>query len=282
MNKASTAKRAQIIAALCEGNSTRSVARMTGASRTTILKLLVDVGIVCAEYQDKALRNLNCKRIECDEVWAFCYAKQKNLPADMPKQFGYGDVWTWTAIDPDSKLIVSWLCGLRDAGWAKCFMKDVASRLANRVQLTTDGHKAYLEAVDAAFGTEVDYAQLVKLYGAEKTELGRYSPPKCVGCNRKAISGKPDGKRVSTSIVERSNLSIRMSNRRFTRLTNAFSKKIENLEHSVALYFMHYNFCRIHGTLRTTPAMAAGVTTRLWDVSDIVKLLEQKEQLAAS
>jgi IS1 family transposase len=250
---------------------------MTDSVRNTVSKLLVNLGVVCAEYQDKTLRNLTCKRIECDEIWSFVYAKQKNVPKEIAKQYGFGDVWTWVAIDPDTKLVVSYLCGLRDAEWAKVFMKDVASRLANRVQITTDGHNAYLVAVDEAFGTEVDYAQLVKLYGAEKTEVGRYSPPTCIGCRRKTVSGKPQRKGVSTSIVERQNMTMRMSMHRFTRLTNAFSKKVENLEHAVALHFMHYNFCRIHQTLRITPAMAAGVTDHVWEIADIVRLLEEKE-----
>lgn len=277
MNKSSTEKRAQIIAALVEGNSIRATVRMTGAAKNTVVKLLAEVGAVCAEYQDKTLRNLTCKKIQCDEIWSFVLAKQKNLPEHLQTQFGYGDVWTWTAVDPESKLMVSWLVGLRNAEWGKTFMSDVVKRLANRVQLTTDGHGAYLEAVDHAFGNDVDYSMLVKLYGKEKGGEGRYSPPKCVGCRRRKITGKPDKKAVSTSIVERQNLTMRMSMRRFTRLTNAFSKKVENLEHAVALHFMHYNFCRIHQTLRVTPAMEAGVADRVWEIADIVRLLEAKE-----
>lgn len=277
MNKLTQDKRAAVIRALVEGNSIRATVRMTGVAKNTVVKLLADLGTVCAVYQDKTLRNLTCKKIQCDEIWSFCYAKQKNVPEDKAHLFGYGDVWTWTALDPDSKLIVSWLVGLRDAEWGTVFMKDVAKRLSNRVQLTTDGHNAYLVAVDEAFGSEVDYAMLVKLYGAEKGEAGRYSPPTCIGCRRRGIIGKPDKKQISTSMVERQNLTMRMGMRRFTRLTNGFSKKVENLEHAVALHFMHYNFCRVHQTLRVSPAMAAGVTDRLWDVEDIVELLEESE-----
>ena len=248
MNKLSRQKRVQIVAALVEGNSIRATVRMTGASKNTVTKLLSDIGSVCAEYQDKVLRNLNCKRIECDEIWAFCYAKQKNVPDSKKGQFGYGDVWTWVALDADSKLAVTWLVGLRNAEWANAFMEDVAGRLANRVQLTTDGLKAYLEAVDSAFGADIDYAQLVKLYGKENTEETKYSPAKCIGAVREVRMGKPDLGGVSTSFVERQNLTMRMGMRRFTRLTNAFSKKIENLEAAVALHFIYYNFVRIHRT----------------------------------
>jgi len=250
---------------------------MTGIAKNTVVKLLRDIGIVCAEYQDTVLRNLNCKRIQCDEIWSFCYAKKKNVPEDKKGQFGYGDVWTWTALDPDSKLIVSWLVGLRDSFHAKMFINDLKDRLANRVQLTTDGLKAYLEAVDEAFGADIDYAMLVKLYGPDYSETGRYSPPKCNGAKKQSVNGKPKGQHVSTSHVERQNLTMRMSMRRFTRLTNAFSKKVQNLEYAVALHFMYYNFCRIHRTLKVTPAMEAGVTKRLWKIEDIVKLLEKAE-----
>lgn len=277
MNKLTTKERTRVVAALVEGNSIRSTVRMTGTAKNTVVKLLAELGSVCAEYQDKTLRGLKCKKIQCDEIWSFCYAKQKNVPDDKQGQFGFGDVWTWTAIDPESKLVVSWLVGLRNSEWARVFISDLAKRLDNKVQLTTDGHKAYLVAVDEAFGANVDYAMLHKLYGAENAGEARYSPPKCIGCHRQSIIGKPKRKDVSTSIVERQNLTIRMGMRRFTRLTNGFSKKIENLEHAVALHFMHYNFCRIHQTLRTTPAMAAGVTNHLWEIADIVKLLEEKE-----
>lgn len=279
MNKLTRQNRVKVLAALVEGNSIRSTVRMTGVAKNTVVKLLEDVGSVCAEYQDKVLRDLNCKRIQCDEIWSFCYAKQKNVPKDKQGQFGYGDVWTWVAIDADTKLAVSWLVGLRDAEHAKVLMDDIKDRVSNRVQLTTDGFRAYMEAVDGVFGADIDYAMLVKLYGKEKTEAGKYSPPKCIGARRQSLIGKPDKKHVSTSYVERQNLTMRMSMRRFTRLTNAFSKKIQNLEYAVALHFMHYNFCRIHKTLKVTPAMEAGVTDRLWDIEDIVKLLEEKEKI---
>ncbi len=277
MNKLSRQKRVQVLKVLVEGNSIRSTVRITGVAKNTIAKLLVDAGIASAEYQDKVLRNLTCKKIQCDEIWAFCYAKQKNVPDDKQGQFGFGDVWTWVAIDPETKLVASWLVGLRNAEWAKLFMNDVASRLANRVQLTTDGLKAYLEAVDESFGADVDYAVLVKLYGAETLPQARYSPAKCIGCRRRKVNGNPEKHAISTSMVERQNLTMRMGLRRFTRLTNAFSKKVENLEHAVALHFMYYNFVRQHRTLRVSPAMQAGVTDRLWSIEDIVKLVEKKE-----
>jgi len=277
MNKLSRQKRTQIVAALVEGNSIRSTVRMTGASKNTVVKLLADLGSVCAEYHNRVVRNLTCKRVQCDEIWSFCYAKEKNVPEDKKGVYGFGDVWTWTAIDSDTKLVASWFIGRRNAEHAKIFMNDLADRLTNKVQLTTDGLKAYLEAIDDAFSADIDYAILVKLYGAEKTEAGRYSPAKCIGARTEQVTGKPDKKHVSTSYVERQNLTMRMSMRRFTRLTNGFSKKVENLEHAVALHFMHYNFCRIHRTLRVTPAMEAGITDKLWNVEDIVKLLEEKE-----
>lgn len=277
MNQLSGEERVQIIASLVEGNSIRSTVRMTGIAKNTVVKLLAEIGSVCAEYQDENLRNLKCKRIQCDEIWSYCYAKQKNVPADKQGIFGVGDVWTWIAIDPESKLVVSWYVGLRNAEHAKVFMNDLAERLMNKVQLTTDGLKAYLEAVEEAFGSNIDYAMLVKLYGQETAETGRYSPPKCIGARRQSIIGKPQPQQVCTSHAERQNLTMRMSMRRFTRLTNAFSKKIQNLEYAVALHFMYYNFCRIHQTTRITPAMAAGVTNRLWNIEDIIKLLEAKE-----
>lgn len=277
MNKLTRDKRVQVIAALVEGNSIRSTVRMTGVAKNTVVKLLEEIGSVCAEYQDKTLRNLTCKRIQCDEIWSYCYAKQKNVPKEFEGQFGYGDVWTWTAMEADSKLVVSWLVGLRDSDHAKVFIRDVAERLSNRVQLTTDGLRAYLEAVENAFGNDVDYAMLIKLYGPESAGEGRYSPPKCIGTRRQSIVGKPAKQNVSTSYIERQNLTMRMSMRRFTRLTNAFSKKIQNLEYAVALHFMYYNFCRIHQTLRISPAMAAGVTDHLWEIEDIIRLLEEKE-----
>jgi IS1 family transposase len=235
----------------------------------------------CAEYQDNALRNLPCKRIQCDEIWSFCYAKDKNLPEDKKDVFGYGSVWTWTALDADTKLICSWMVGNRDAFAARMFIQDLAARLANRVQLTTDGNSAYLEAVDEAFGVNIDYAMLVKLYGNETApEDARYSPAVCTGTKIKEVSGSPARKHISTSYVERQNLTMRMHMRRFTRLTNAFSKKLENHVAAISLHFMYYNFVRIHQTLRITPAMAAGVTDHVWEVADIVKLLDAQPRKA--
>ncbi|MDO8281815.1 MAG: DDE-type integrase/transposase/recombinase [Thermodesulfovibrionia bacterium] len=274
MNRLKPDKQKQIISALVEGNSIRATCRMTGTAKGTVLKLLADIGTVCAEYQHEHLRNLECKRLQCDEIWSFCYSKEKNVPEDKKGQFGYGDVWTWTAICADSKLVPSFFIGTRDLESAKVFMNDLASRLKNRVQLTTDGHKAYVEAVEEAFGSEVDFSQIVKLYGVERIEKdSKYSPAKCIGAKKVKVNGSPDIKDVSTSYVERQNLTIRMSMRRFTRLTNAFSKKIDNLHYALALHFMHYNFCRIHQTLRVTPAMAAGVTNKLWEIEDILNLL---------
>ncbi|MCJ7546109.1 MAG: IS1 family transposase [Deltaproteobacteria bacterium] len=274
MNKLNMDKRTQIIASLVEGNSIRATCRMTGAAKGTVLKLLADVGMVCFEYQDKVLRNLPCKKIQCDEIWSFCYAKEKNVPDDKKGQFGYGDVYTWTALCADTKLVPSWYIGKRDAQSAKVFMLDLAGRLKDRVQLTTDGHKAYLVAVENVFGANIDYSQLVKLYGNLQGEKeARYSPPVCNGTMTMKINGHPDPYNVSTSYVERQNLTMRMSMRRFTRLTNAFSKKIENLGYAVALHFMYYNFCRIHQSLRITPAMAAGISNHVWDLEEIIKLL---------
>jgi IS1 family transposase len=274
MNKLDRKKQAQIIAALAEGNSINSTVRMTGVSKVTILRLLEALGPACADYQDRTFRNLKCKRIQCDEIWAFCYAKEKNVPADKQDQFGFGDVWTWVAIDADTKLVPSFLVGNRDGRSAKIFIDDLAGRLAHRVQLTTDGLKAYLEAVEGSFGADVDFAQLIKLYGASQEEV-RYSPAECIGCETKRVSGNPDAKHISTSYVERQNLSMRMGMRRFTRLTNGFSKKIENHIYAVALFYMHYNFCRIHKTLRCTPAMEAGITNHVWSVEEIAALLPE-------
>ncbi len=274
MNKLNTAKRVSILSALVEGNSLRSTTRMTGCSINTVTKLLVDAGKACEEYQDKAMRNLTCQRVQCDEIWAFCYAKQKNVPADKQGVAGYGDVWTWVAIDADTKLIPTWIAGLRDVEHANAFMSDLAGRLANRIQLTTDGLHAYGEAVGNAFHGNVDYARLVKSYGTQTGESGRYSPPVCTGCKKKDVTGNPDAAHVSTSCVERQNLTMRMGMRRFTRLTNGFSKKAENLGHAVALHFMHYNFARIHKTIRMSPAVAAGVSERLWSIEDIVGIID--------
>ncbi len=247
---------------------------MTSTAKGTVLKLLADIGEVCVRYQDEHVRNLQTRRVQCDEIWSFCHAKEKNVPAENKGQFGHGDVWTWTAIDADSKLVISWCIGGRDSYTALAFMQDVARRLSRRVQLTTDGHKAYLSAVERSFGGDIDYAMLQKLYGPEPEQETRYSPPQCIGTEVARISGRPEPKHISTSYVERQNLTMRMSMRRFTRLTNAFSKKVQNLGHAVALHFIHYNFCRIHKTLGTTPAVAAGVTDREWSVMDIVNLLE--------
>jgi len=277
MNKLSLERRAQVIKVLCEGNSIRSTARITNTAINTVIKLLRDVGAACAEYQDIHLRNLPCRLIQCDEIWSFCYAKQKNVPEEKQGRFGYGDFWTWTVIDADTKLIPSWLVGSRDAGYAFRFMRDLQARLANRVQLTTDGHKVYLNAVEDVFGADIDYAMLVKLYGQEPESEKRYSPAKCIGAEQRVVMGFPDISKISTSFAERQNLTMRMSMRRFTRLTNAFSKKLENHELAIALYFMHYNFVRPHKTLSnpypTTPAMVAGVSNRTWSIEDIVKLI---------
>src|SRR5579863_5879416 len=279
MNKLDRQARARILHLLCEGNSIRAVTRLTGASKKAVSRLMVDAGQAAAWYQDRVFRNLTCKRVQVDEIWAFVYAKQKNVPLAKKAPPNAGDVWTWTAIDADTKLIPSWFVGGRDSDAAIIFMDDLASRLANRVQLTSDGHKAYLEAVEGAFGSNIDYAMLVKLYGPSGEGEKRYSPAECTGAVKHRVEGNPDPKYVSTSFAERSNLNVRMHTRRFTRLTNAFSKKIENHAHSVALFAMYYNFVRIHKTLRTTPAMAAGVTSRLWEIGDIVNVLETWEQV---
>jgi IS1 family transposase len=278
MNKLSREDRARILHLLCEGNSIRAVTRLTGASKKAVSRLLVDAGQAASWYQDRVFRNLTCKRVQVDEIWAFVHCKQKNVARAKKAPPNAGDVWTWTAIDADTKLIPSWFVGGRDSDAAIVFMDDLASRLANRVQLTSDGHKAYLEAVEGAFGADIDYAMLVKIYGASsESAKGRYSPAECTGIRKTKIEGNPDIDHVSTSYVERSNLSVRMHTRRFTRPTNGFSKKVENHAHSVALFAMYYNFVRIHKTLRTTPAMAAAVTKRLWEISDIVSVLEAWE-----
>lgn len=275
MNKLSREKQIQIVSSLCEGNSIRATVRMTGASKNTIVKLLVDLGTACAAYHNEHVCNLTAKRIQCDEIWSFVYAKQKNVPQSMKDTPGVGDVWTWVALDADTKLVLSYLVGERTLLCADLFMHDVKARLTNRVQLTTDGHKAYLNAVDNVFGADIDYAMLVKMYGNTPEGMThRYSPAECTGARKDVITGKPDTKHVSTSYVERQNLTMRMNIRRFTRLTNAFSKKIENHEHAIALFYMYYNFVRIHQTTRVTPAMAAGVTSHLWDIGNIVDLLK--------
>jgi len=274
MNKLPAAKRIQIISLLCEGMSLRAVTRITGASINTVTKLLVDAGQACSDYQDKAFRNLPCKRVQVDEIWSFCYAKQKNVAGAKAAPPQAGDIWTWTAIDADTKLMPSWLVGSRDAYAAQAFIGDLAARLANRVQLTSDGHKPYLQAVEESFGADIDYAVLVKHYGTPEGAIGRYSPGDCIGVEQRRVEGRPDPAHVSTAYIERSNLTMRMGNRRFTRLTNAFSKKAENHAHMVALHMMYYNFVRIHQTIKCSPAMAAGVTTKLWELSDMVKVLE--------
>ncbi len=275
MNQLATADRVQIVSALVEGCSIRSTARMTGRSKNTVVKLLADLGIACSCYQDMVMKNLPCKRLQVDEIWSFVGCKEKQKPEEEKGTLGRGDVWTWTAICAETKLVPSWHVGLRDTESATIFMKDLASRLANRVQLTSDGLKSYIAAVDEAFGIEVDYAQLVKQYGHGESEgPSRYSPAECIGCKKDWINGSPDNEHVSTSYVERQNLTMRMRMRRFTRLTNAFSKKLENHEHAIALHFMHYNFCRVHQTLRSTPAMKAGVTDHLWTLEEMVGLID--------
>ena len=276
MNKLSLAKRTQILAMLCEGSSMRSISRVVDVSINTVTKLLEDAGEACAAIHDENVRNVKASRIQRDEIWSFCYAKQKNVATAKGAPEEAGDVWTWTALDAETKMIVSWFCGDRSSQSAINLMDDLRDRLANRVQLTTDGHKAYLEAVDGAFGGDVDYAMPVKLYGETAGPKGRYSPADCIGARKEKIEGNPDIKHVSTSYVERQNLTMRMSMRRFTRLTNAFSKKLDNHMHALALYFVHYNFCRIHKTLRVTPAMAAGVTDRLWSLEDVANVIEAK------
>jgi IS1 family transposase len=279
MNQLTNEKRVRVIAALVEGNSIRSTVRMTGVAKNTIVKLLADIGQACGRYHDKVMVNLPCKRLQVDEIWSFCRAKAKNVPEEHKGEFGWGDVWTWTAIDADTKIVPQWLVGLRDADWANAFVSDLAYRLKSRVQLTSDGHKPYLNAVEDAFGGEIDYAMLVKQYGTPQDEVGahRYSPSEVTGCKIEVIEGSPDPRHISTSYVERANLTMRMSMRRFTRLTNAFSKKVENLSYAVALHFTHYNFCRIHQTLRMTPAMAAGVSDHIWELDELVDLIDRND-----
>ncbi len=277
MNRLSLQARARILALLVEGNSMRAASRLAGVSINTVTKLLVDVGTACSEYQDKALRNLPCKRIQCDEIWSFCYSKEKNVAPENKGMLGHGDVYTWTAICSDTKLVPSFMVGKRDEEYAKMFIEDLASRLAHRVQLTTDGHRPYIEAVEGAFGDNIDSAMLVKHYSnpAEaKQAQKRYSPSQFVSADKRRILGSPDVAQVSTSHVERQNLTMRMGMRRFTRLTNGFSKKVENLEHAVALHFMYYNFGRIHKTLRVTPAMEAVVSDHIWGLDEIAALAE--------
>jgi IS1 family transposase len=278
MNKLSTADRAKILQLLCEGMSIRAVTRVMSVGKNTVTRLMEDAGKACAAYHDEHVRNLKSKRIQVDEIWSFVYAKQKNVAGAKAAPDGAGDAWTWTALDADSKLIAAYFVGDRDGECAMWFIDGLRARLDNRVQLTSDGHKAYLEAVEGAFGADVDYAQLIKIYGASpESAKGRYSPADCTGIRKTPVEGSPDPRHISTSYVERSNLTVRMQNRRFTRLTNGFSKKLENHAYSVALFVMFYNFCRIHMTLRATPAMEAGIANRLWEVSDIVTLVEAEE-----
>lgn len=277
MNKLSLQKRAQIIGLLVEGNSMRAVTRLVGCSINTVTKLLEDVGAACAEFQDDAIRNINSKRVQCDEIWSFCYAKEKNVAPEDKGILGHGDAYTWTAIDADTKLAISWLVGRRDGEYAEAFMADLASKLAGRIQLTTDGYGPYIGAVEKMFGGAIDYAMLVKIYEGEgQQDQRRYSPAGFVKAEKRRINGNPDVKEVSTSYVERQNLTMRMSMRRFTRLTNGFSKKIENLGHAVALHFMFYNFGRIHKTLRVTPAMEAGISDHVWSLEEIAALVKSE------
>ena len=279
VNKLPLKTRSLILRMLCEGQSMRATARLADVSFNTVAKLLIDAGMVCAELHDELVQGVTARHVQCDEIWAFTYAKQKNIATAKAAPTEAGDTWTWTALDSDSKLIVSWLVGGRDGENAIAFMDDLRSRLANRVQLTTDGHKAYLEAVEGAFGGDVDYAQLIKLYGEPTGQKGherKYSPSECTGTKKRRVEGSPDPARVSTSHVERQNLTMRMQMRRFTRLTNAFSKKFENHMHMVALYTVWYNFIRIHKSLRVTPAMEAGLTDRVWDMEDILAVMDER------
>ena len=272
MNRLENEGRIRVVAALVEGNSIRATVRMTGIAKNTVVKLLCDLGRACSDYQDKAFVNLKCERLQCDEIWSFVGAKDKNCSAEM-KAKGAGDVWTWVGIDADTKLVISYLVGGRGAGWAYDFMQDCAKRIRGRVQVTTDGLKAYLEAVEAAFGMDCDYAQVQKIFGASDEPEKRYSPATCIGCDIKVVSGNPDPKHISTSYVERQNLTMRMGIRRFTRLTNAFSKKLENHAYAVALHFMYCNYVRIHQTLRVTPAMEAGLCDHAWTLDELLALI---------
>ncbi len=275
MNRLSPTQRAQVIHMLCEGSSIRAITRILGVGKNTVVRLLADTGRACMAYHDANVRDVKAKRIEVDEIWSFTYAKQKNVALAKAAPEGAGDTWTWTAIDADSKMIVSYLVGGRDAEYAVEFIQDLADRLANRVQLTADGLNAYIGAVEDAFGDDIDFAQLIKAYG--QTPTGRYSPPECIGAAKRRVRGRPDIGFISTSYVERNNLTMRMHMRRFTRLTNGFSKKVENHAYAVALHMMYYNFVRIHGKTRMSPAMAAGVSDTLWEIGDIVKLVEAVE-----
>ena len=277
MNRLSVQRRAQILACLCEGNSIRATCRLTNSSKDAVLKLIEDMGVACAEYQRNTLRNLTPERVQCDEIWSFCYSKAKNVPAEYQGKFGYGDVWTFTAIDADTKLVINWLVGKRDAHSTNAFMREVGARIATRIQMTTDAFNPYPTAVFYAFGKQIDYAQLVKKYGSlprEDNAATKYSPAVCLGAERRPVWGDPDPDYISTSYVERQNLNMRMGIRRFTRLTNAFSKKVANHAHAVAIFYMYYNFARVHQTLKTTPAIKAGVATHIWTMEDIAGLIK--------
>lgn len=275
MNRLPREKRAQILGMMVEGVSIRAISRMTGASKNTIVKLLADAGETFSDYQNEKLQNLSCNRLQLDEIWSFVYAKAKNVPCAVAAPEIAGDVWTWTAIDADTKLIASWLVGDRSGETACRFVRDLAGRLKHRVQITTDGHKAYLQAIEEAFGSDADYAMLEKIYAApSQTGTTRYSPAECCGTRTHRVMGNPDPAYISTSFAERQNLSMRMSIRRFTRLTNAFSKKIENHVYAISIYFMHYNFCRVHQTLRVTPAMQAGISDHVWSLEELARLLD--------
>lgn len=280
MNKLPVPKRVQILTMLVEGSSLRSISRVCEVSINTVTKLLVDAGAACATYHDEMVRNVAAKRIQSDEIWSFCYAKDKNVKTAKAAPDGAGNIWTWTALDPDSKLMVTWWAGDRTSSTGFNFLEDLQSRLANRIQLTTDGHGAYLEAVPFTFGDNVDFAQLIKIYKETKGGASRYSPADCIGTKTKVISGNPDEKHISTSHAERQNLTMRMSMRRFTRLTNAFSKKFENHCHSLALYFVYYNWMRKHKAHGQTPTMAAGLTDKPMPMADLVEILDQREQAA--
>jgi IS1 family transposase len=274
INRLSTQKRAQIIGCLVEGNSIRATVRMTGAAKNTIVKLLADLGETCAEYQDGVFQDLPCTVVEADEIWSFCYSKQKNVPEQFKGTPGYGDVWTFTAVCADTKLVPSWLVGERTKDDAEVFLTDLASRLANRIQLSTDAHSIYESTVGPSFGHQVDWAQIKKDYASDPSDQRKYSPAICTGARVRVLKGDPDPARISTSYVERQNLTMRMGMRRFTRLTNGFSRKVENLAHAVSLHFMHYNFARSHQTLQQTPAMAAGVADLRWSLEEIAALLD--------
>jgi len=274
MNRLSIAQRATILGMLVEGNSLRSCSRMADVSLNTVTKLLVDLGAACEQFHNEHVNNVRVRRLQCDEIWSFVGSKAKNTTPEK-KAEGCGDAWTWIGLDADTKLCLSYLVGGRDASWASAFMEDCASRIKGRVQVTTDGHRAYLEAVEGAFGMDCDYAMLQKIYGAPSSEESRhYSPAKCIGCDVKVISGSPDPEHVNTSYVERFNLTMRMSMRRFTRLTNAFSKKLQNHAAMVAIHAVHYNFVRMHKTLRCSPAMAADLSKHLWSLEDVIRMAD--------